>query len=52
MKRLGTVIIACQTIRDELNLAIFETRVSYPVILVESGLHNFPDSLHKEYKKK
>lgn len=42
---MGTIIVACQTIRDEVNLAIAETGVSYPVLWVESGLHNFPDRL-------
>jgi len=45
---LGTIIVACQTIRDEVNLAIAETGVNYPVLWIEYGLHNFPDRLgHK-----
>ena len=42
---MGTIIVACQTIRDEVNLAITETGVNYPVLWIESGLHNFPDRL-------
>lgn len=44
---MSTVIITCQTIRREVNLAISETGVDYPVLLVDSGLHNYPDRLHK-----
>jgi hypothetical protein len=40
------VVIACQTLQDELRLAIKETGVDYPVIYVESGLHNKPELLH------
>lgn len=44
-------ILACQTLRDELNLAIKETRVDFPVFYVESGLHNTPELLHKRIQK-
>jgi len=46
-----TVIIACQTLRDELRLAIKKTGVNYPVIYIESGLHIQPDSLHKKIQE-
>lgn len=45
---MSTVIIACQTISDEVNMAIAETGVKYPVIWVESGLHNYPESLREK----
>ncbi|MHB8075859.1 DUF1638 domain-containing protein [Desulfosporosinus fructosivorans] len=48
---MGTIIVACQTIRDEVNLAIAETRVNYPVLWIESGLHNFPDRLGQKIQK-
>lgn len=44
---MSTVIITCQTIDREVNLAIRETGVDYPVLLVDSGLHNYPDQLRK-----
>ncbi|MDT3699916.1 MAG: DUF1638 domain-containing protein [Thermincola sp.] len=44
---MSTVIITCQTIQREVNLAISETGVDYPILLVDSGLHNFPDQLGK-----
>ncbi|MDT8902572.1 DUF1638 domain-containing protein [Anaeroselena agilis] len=43
---MRAVIIACQTIKEELCLALKETGVDYPVIYIESGLHNTPNVLH------
>lgn len=48
---MGTIIVACQTIRDEVNLAIAETGVPYPVLWIESGLHNFPDRLGQKIQQ-
>lgn len=48
---MGTIIVACQTIRDEVNLAITETGVNYPVLWIESGLHNFPDRLGQKIQE-
>lgn len=42
---MAKVIVACQTISDEVNRVIKETQVDYPVIWIESGLHNYPDKL-------
>ncbi|AFV03039.1 hypothetical protein UNSWDHB_494 [Dehalobacter sp. UNSWDHB] len=42
---MGTIIVACQTIKHELNLAISETKVEYPIVFVDSGLHIYPDKL-------
>ncbi|AOT70996.1 DUF1638 domain-containing protein [Geosporobacter ferrireducens] len=42
---MNTLIIACRTIADELNMAIQETDCKYPVLWIESGLHLYPDSL-------
>lgn len=42
---MNSTIIACQVLRDELNLAIRETGCSYPVIWVDAGYHNDPDLL-------
>lgn len=43
--------MACQTLRDELSLAIKETGVDFPVIYVESGLHNTPELLQKRIQE-
>jgi hypothetical protein len=42
---MNALIIACQMIADELNLAISRTGVDYPVIWMESRLHEHPDRL-------
>lgn len=39
---MKTVIISCRTIEDEVNAAIRLTGVDYPVLWLESGLHNTP----------
>ncbi len=44
---MGTVILACQTLRDEIRTAIRKTGVNYPVFYVESGLHDTPDFLRQ-----
>jgi hypothetical protein len=38
-------IIACEMLRDELELAMETTGCSYPVIWMEKGLHQFPQKL-------
>jgi len=42
---LKTIAIACRTIEDEL-MAVYNTLpASFPIVWVESGLHNFPSQL-------
>lgn len=48
---MGAIIVACQTIADEINQALVETGVDYPVIWVESGLHNFPETLRSKLQE-
>jgi hypothetical protein len=42
---MNSIIIACNTIYDELNLAIKETGCRFPVLWIESGLHIKPENL-------
>ena len=49
---MSTVVLACQTISDELNLAMEVTGVGYPVCWVESGLHNSPQKLKYRIQEK
>ena len=42
---MKTAVIACKTIEDELNYAMSRTGCSYPVVWLESGLHNVPQKL-------
>ncbi len=44
---MNSLIIACNTIIDEMKMAIKETGCKYPVLWIESGLHINPDSLKK-----
>lgn len=40
-----SVIVACNTLRNELEAAIANTQCSYPVYWIESGLHQYPERL-------
>jgi len=42
-----TVILACNTIRDELEKVARETNCEYPFVWIASGLHLKPDSLRR-----
>ncbi|MCG0276677.1 MAG: DUF1638 domain-containing protein [Thermosediminibacteraceae bacterium] len=42
---MKNIVIACEAIYDELNLAINETRSEYPVIWIDSEYHSNPDRL-------
>ncbi len=42
---MDTVILACNTIKDEIELAAEKTQCIHPIIWIESGLHLVPASL-------
>lgn len=42
---MNTAIICCKTIYAELMLAMAEIGCDLPVIMIESGLHNYPEKL-------
>jgi hypothetical protein len=52
---LNTIILACNTIANELNLAVKETGSVHRIFWIESGLHNYPkvlkDHLQSELDK-
>lgn len=48
---MKTVIIACHTIADELNNLINETGCTYPILWIQSGLHNSPELLKKHLQE-
>lgn len=48
---MKTVILACNTIRDELEKTAHETKCEYPFIWIESGLHLNPDSLRRRMQQ-
>jgi len=42
---MKTVVLSCRTLEDELNAALKKSGRDYPVIWLESGLHNVPKKL-------
>ena len=44
-QRMDTIIIACRTLEDEIELAKKNTGCNYPVRYIESGLHERPKKL-------
>jgi len=42
---MNTVIVACKTLEVELRFAMKKTGNNYPVVWLESGLHNVPEKL-------
>ena len=43
---MNTVIIACQTLKNELEAAMAASGRSFEIRWIESGLHNVPKKLH------
>jgi hypothetical protein len=48
---MHSAILACETVRDELEYALDTVGVDYDVRWVESGLHNYPDKLRKRLQE-
>ncbi|WP_027363909.1 DUF1638 domain-containing protein [Desulfotruncus alcoholivorax] len=48
---MNEVVIACQTLSDELELAMQETGCRFPVIWVESDYHNDPSQLRTKLQE-
>ena len=44
---MKAVVVACETVRKELEQALKNTGRDYPVLWLESGLHSVPANLHK-----
>lgn len=44
---MNTVVISCRTLEAELNAALDNTGAAFPVIWLESGLHNTPKRLNE-----
>lgn len=42
---MGAIVIACQTLQNEMLSAVEQTCCDYPILWLESGLHNWPDKL-------
>lgn len=51
MVPLNAVIISCKTIENELRTAMNQMQCHYPVLWLESGLHNWPDKLRQRIQE-
>lgn len=49
---MQTVILACQTMKDEIEFVLKESGLDYPVEYLESGLHNYPENLREKIQEK
>ncbi len=49
---MKTIMIACETIKKEIELAMAKTGELYPVTWIESGLHENPDKLKEHLQEK
>lgn len=47
MKDKHTIVFACKTMFDEVNLAMRKTGCTWPIYWLEDNLHNFPDKLRR-----
>lgn len=45
---MKTILVACETIEDEVNSALKRLKLDYPVIWLEGGLHNTPERLRSK----
>lgn len=48
---MKTVILSCRTLEDELNAALIKSGMDYPVVWLESGLHNVPKKLTRRIQE-
>lgn len=48
---MNAVIIACKTIENELLCAMKNIQCNYPILWIESGLHNFPNKLRNKLQE-
>jgi len=48
---MNPIIIACKTIEQELLASMKETGCEYPILWLESGLHNWPDKLRNRIQE-
>lgn len=44
---MKNIAVACYTLRDEVRTVLQHVKVDYPIIWIDSGLHNFPEKLNK-----
>ncbi len=42
---MKNIAVACHTLRDEIELVANNLQIDFPIIWIDSGLHNYPDKL-------
>ena len=48
---MKTAILACKTLRYEVEKACKDNDIDYPIYWIESGLHNYPEKLHNNLQE-
>ena len=48
---MRTILVACETIRDEIEATLSRRGLDYPVVWLKGGLHNSPDRLRARLKE-
>ncbi|MDR0620474.1 MAG: DUF1638 domain-containing protein [Deltaproteobacteria bacterium] len=48
---MDTILVACETIEDEVNRALEENSLNHKVVWLEGGLHNNPDRLRSRIQE-
>ncbi|SJZ70673.1 DUF1638 domain-containing protein [Selenihalanaerobacter shriftii] len=43
---MENIIVACNTLRDEIRFVVDDLGVHYPILWIDSGLHNVPNKLN------
>lgn len=51
LHNMNSAILACNTVADELKLAVKETGAPHPILWIESGLHNSPALLRERLQE-
>lgn len=49
---MSNIIVACETLKDELQKAMYLTGCQYPIEWIDSEYHNFPDRLREKLQEK
>ena len=48
---MKTMILACQTLEDELLYTMKQSNINYEIMWIESSLHNVPQKLHSQMQE-
>lgn len=48
---MNAVVLTCRAIEDEISYVLKENELSYPIILVDAGLHDYPAKLKEKLQE-